>query len=110
MSTLDDKILFLESILQQMKNVLPEDYDSFKDAFLKTCGDDYCEAVRLTMREAISVRIDPETNEEILDPVYPEDYDISPADAFYCTQDMLIALSTSFLQTLLLYRWSNKLD
>lgn len=111
MSTLDDKITFLEGILQTLKTVTPEDYDLFRAAFLDTAGVDFRESVRLAMSDIITatVKIDPETDEEIVEPFYPDDYtiSISPADPYNCTQGMLVGLSTSFLQTLLLYRWAN---
>ena len=111
MSTLDDKITFLEGILQSLKHVTPEDYDLFREAFLDTAGVDFQESVRLAMTDVVTVTVktDPETNEDIADPVYPDDYDImvSPADAHNCTQGQLIGLTTNFLQTLLLYRWAN---
>ena len=111
MRTLGYKITFLEGILSTLKTVIPEDFDSFKDAFLDTAGVDFQESVRLAMADVVTVtvKIDPETNEDIADPVYPDDYDImvSPADAHNCTQGQLIGLTTNFLQTLLLYRWAN---
>lgn len=57
----------------------------------------------------VTVKIDPETDEPYVDPIYPDNYDImvSPPDPFNCTQGMLIGLTNSFLQTLLLYRWAN---
>lgn len=111
MSSLNDKITFLEGILQTLKTVTPEDYDLFRGAFLDTAGKDFCESVRLAMADVttVTVKIDPETEVEYVDPIYPDDYDImiSPADAHNCSQGMLIGLTTSFLQNLLLYRWAN---